>query len=678
MTQASIRSYLIRWAFMVPCGGLLWCTPPAIADHWPTRRYDAGRAATSPDILPEKLVRIWEYDFYLSLDESPGAKDGEPPPKKTPQELDDAITKSNLFFEETARPLPRANTGEEIYEPIIHGETVVLIHPDTGRITALNADDGELKWEHSLETPIRFLPVATDTGLLITACENGIVHCLALADGEPKWEFDAVAALRSKGSDRAESSSSMPVAKGPVVQGDKLYFAIGGWPFSGVYLFDVTIADVPDGGEPLFRFTEIPDHRNRGYLAAAGDNIFIPQGSDSAIAFDVKTGDLNPLEYETLGFIGEDLSAAGNWLIQGNHLIDLTTMQSERIGDGGGIFRLGELATELFFARGKKIVGARLFGATRYTAQSEAAGGAPSKTVMWQMPQRVIFDTFSDTQKERWTAGPLKADMVVAGRVFGRWGNALFAADIPDEGEPPVVSWSTVIDAVPISLAAADNKLFVMTVEGKLIVLSMEDTIHGADVVVNEEAAEDEKKADASMYTVLDDHAPEITEPLDTEVNSEPQVDLEAMPLLNLPPDELADTIYSDSPPDLIDPILPSDTPLNPGINYPDNYPSDPSGGGGGGNSPVISGGGGGGGGGGFPIYGGDGGDGDGGGGGGGGGGGFPDPLIVDPPDDTPDDDPPTIGDPTNPVPEPSTGILMLLAIIVCTRCRVVRPRQDN
>ena len=99
---------------------------------------------------------------------------------------------------------------------------------------------------------------------------------------------------------------------------------------------------------------------------------------------------------------------------------------------------------------------------------------------MWQMPQKVISDTFfGKRRKERWVSGKLKADIVVAGRVFGRWGNALFAADIPDEGEQPEVSWSTVIDAVPISLAAADNKLFVMTVEGKLIVLSMEDTISG-------------------------------------------------------------------------------------------------------------------------------------------------------------------------------------------------------
>ena len=73
-------------------------------------------------------------------------------------------------------------------------------------------------------------------------------------------------------------------------------------------------------------------------------------------------------------------------------------------------------------------------------------------------------------------------------------GNALFAADIPGEGETPEVSWSTVIDAVPISLAAADDKLFVMTVEGKLIVLSMEDTIYGSEIIVDNERAGSRKK----------------------------------------------------------------------------------------------------------------------------------------------------------------------------------------
>ena len=97
-------------------------------------------------------------------------------------------------------------------------------------------------------------------------------------------------------------------------------------------------------------------------------------------------------------------------------------------------------------------------------------------------------------QKERWVSGNLRADIVVGGKVFGRWGNAVFAANIPDEGETPEVSWSTVIDAVPISLAAAGNKLFVMTVEGKLIVLSMEDAIHGSEIIVNPQEPVTEKK----------------------------------------------------------------------------------------------------------------------------------------------------------------------------------------
>jgi outer membrane protein assembly factor BamB len=479
--------------FLTLCGVLWFFSPPAAADHWPARKYDAGRSGASNDILPEKLVRIWEYDFHLQLEEEPSAEDAEPPPQKTPEELRDAITHSNLFFEETERSLPRTNTGEEIYEPIVQGETVILIHPDTGRVTALNADDGEVKWEQTLEATIRFMPVATENETVIVACDDGTVHCLTLSDGTPQWEFDAVAALRRKSSQLTESTT-MPIAKGPVVLGGKLYFAIGGWPFSGVFLFDVTITDVPPGETPTYQFLELSDRRQRGYLAAAGDKLFISQGSEPAIVLNAATSDLDSLQYDTLSFVGHDLSTAGNWLIQGDHLVDLSTMHSERIGPGGGIFREAELATELFFAQGKRIVGVRLFGGARYTAISESQNAAPTKTVLWQIDQQAIFDTFSDVQKERWVSGNLRADIVVGGKVFGRWGNAVFAANIPDEGETPEVSWSTVIDAVPISLAAAGNKLFVMTVEGKLIVLSMEDAIHGSEIIVNPQEPVTEKK----------------------------------------------------------------------------------------------------------------------------------------------------------------------------------------
>ena len=98
-------------ALFLTLWGVLWFfSPPAAADHWPARKYDAGRSGASNDILPEKLVRIWEYDFHLQLEEEPSAEDAEPPPQKTPEELRDAITHSNLFFEETERSLPRTNT----------------------------------------------------------------------------------------------------------------------------------------------------------------------------------------------------------------------------------------------------------------------------------------------------------------------------------------------------------------------------------------------------------------------------------------------------------------------------------------------------------------------------------------------------------------------------------------
>ena len=99
-------------AFTLAC----WVAPqPAAAENWAPAGYDAGRAGVSPDILPENLVRIWDYDFYLALDEEAPSDSEEPPPKPTPQELQAAITESNLFFEEGERTLPRTDTGEEIW-----------------------------------------------------------------------------------------------------------------------------------------------------------------------------------------------------------------------------------------------------------------------------------------------------------------------------------------------------------------------------------------------------------------------------------------------------------------------------------------------------------------------------------------------------------------------------------
>ena len=323
----------------------------------------------------------------------------EPPPKPTPQELQAAITESNLFFEEGERTLPRTDTGEEIYEPIIQGETVVLVHPDTGRVTGLHADDGELKWEQSLDTTIRFMPVATENGSVIVACDNGSIYCLALADGAVLWEFDAVAALRRKNS-KVGDSATMPICKGPVILDTKLYFAIGGWPFDGVFLFDVDIDDVEPGGTPTHRFTELVDRRHRGYLVASGDRILVPQGNAPAMLFSATSGEVESLDYDSVGITGTELATLGNWLIHGDHLIDIGTSSTEKIGIGRGILRESELSTDLYFASGRRIIGSKLFGGARYTAMLSSAASA--RNVIWQLNQQAIIETFSEVDLERW------------------------------------------------------------------------------------------------------------------------------------------------------------------------------------------------------------------------------------------------------------------------------------
>ena len=58
---------------------------------------------------------------------------------------------------------------------------------------------------------------------------------------------------------------------------------------------------------------------------------------------------------------------------------------------------------------------------------------------------------------------------------------------------------------------------------------------------------------------------PDVTEPLKNPL----EIGDETLPLLNLPPEKLAETIYSSAPPDTAPPLVSNNTPLNPGRYLP-------------------------------------------------------------------------------------------------------------
>ncbi len=102
----------------------LSCSISAGAD-WPQYRYDGGRTAATPESLPAMMHLQWTRDL--------------PPPRPAfPGEI-------RLRYDAT-------------YEPVAAGKMMFVPSMVTDSVTALDADNGQSRWQFFAEGPVRFAP----------------------------------------------------------------------------------------------------------------------------------------------------------------------------------------------------------------------------------------------------------------------------------------------------------------------------------------------------------------------------------------------------------------------------------------------------------------------------------------------------------------------------------------
>lgn len=102
---------------------------------------------------------------------------------------------------------------------------------ETERVICMDPGSGRLLWQWEYKTAYGDLdynngPRATPTvsdGFVYTLGASGIIHCLSLAEGKKAWSLDCEARLQAKRPIWGHASSA-------VVQGDLVYFHIGGRP----------------------------------------------------------------------------------------------------------------------------------------------------------------------------------------------------------------------------------------------------------------------------------------------------------------------------------------------------------------------------------------------------------------------------------------------------------------
>ena len=403
--------------------------PLAKAGEWPMWRYDAQRSAASPDELPPALSLYWTREL----------------PKLTP-----------AWPDQPKMPFDAA------YEPIVVGQRLLVGSSHDCSVTAYDTRSGAELWTFFADGPVRFAPLAHQQRVYFVS-DDGYLYCLKLADGSLVWRFRGGPSDRKVlGNERM--ISTWPARGAPVIADGKVYFAAGIWPFMGIFLHaldaqtgEVVWTNDGDGS----RYMKQPHNSDsfagvapQGPLVAIGDKLLIPGGRSVPACYDRHTGKMiyYQLAENAKRGGGFTVAAADRVFFNGGSAFDLET--EKQLGDVGDYVALAD--GQLYDAEGGRIREFDLAGSSFQEKETIDRKGKKGTSVSWSI-------------KEYAKAGsPPVTAMIKAGcRLYVGSQGKLLALRLPlDAGGENEPVWEIDVEGTPVSLVAADDKLFASTLEG--------------------------------------------------------------------------------------------------------------------------------------------------------------------------------------------------------------------
>jgi outer membrane protein assembly factor BamB len=402
-------------------------SPPAGHD-WPMARFDAARSAASPQELTLPLHLQWVREY---------------PPLRP------------------AWPDQPKMQFDAAYDPVVSGQTLYVGSSGTDSVTALDTATGNEKWRFVADGPVRFAPLCWE-GRVYFVADDGYLYCLDAAGGGLLWKFRGGPSDRKiLGNERL--ISSWPARGAPVIADGTLYFAASIWPFMGVFIhaLDARTGEVvwTNDGDGC-TYMKQPHNADsfagvapQGPLVVAGDRLLIPGGRSVPACYDRRTGKL--LHYrladnaKTGG--GSEVSAGGNVFLNGGVAFDLETGDS--LGAAGDQV---VAADNVLFAAGAAGVQALDLKAA-VPVETPDRKGNPVRRIPWPLPQLATAEL------------PRLTDLVQAGsRLFAATESEVLAIDLPLETGKPAVAWRAPVEGKPVRLLAADNRLFAVTLQGRI------------------------------------------------------------------------------------------------------------------------------------------------------------------------------------------------------------------
>jgi len=482
----SCRLWLLLWtlASFVP---LRVC-----AADWPQWRYDAYRAAFSPEQLPPQMTLRWVREFSARV-----------------PAWEDPLNRDLMPF-------------DAVFEPVVLGNKMFVGFNDSDKLLALDIATGRELWRFYADGPVRLPPVAWQ-GKVYFVSDDGFLYCVNAETGALVWKFRGGPSER-KALGNSRLISAWPARGGPVIRDGVVYFAASIWPFMGTFIYALDAATgkvvwVNDGTGAQFikqphNAPSFAGVAPQGALVATEKLLLVPGGRSVPAAFDRATG----------RFVYFQLAESGKGT--GGSVVMATEKDFFVHTRGRGV-RAHELATgkKSAFLFNEPVLSAnrsycaadcsagfaacleaeQKFQAAQYaelkacgelmdareTADEKAikrAHAAWEKAVKQAQQARAVWDqarkgapstaarvvqAWKPDKTLDWEiAADASGDLIGAGgRLYAAGSNTVVAISLPQPGERPSLVGSQPVPGTVRRLLAANGMLFAVTLEGRILAL---------------------------------------------------------------------------------------------------------------------------------------------------------------------------------------------------------------
>jgi len=411
--------------------GVLFAVPPtAQASDWPMWRGDALRSGSSTDELPRRLSLAWTTQYS---------------PRQSA--WDDPLNHDLMPF-------------ERVFEPIVVGQTMLIGFNDSDKLVALDTASGEERWRFYTEGPVRLAPAAY-AGNVYFVSDDGYLYCLSIADGSLQWKYRGGPSDRKLIGNR-RLISMWPARGAPVIRDGVVYFAASIWPMMGTFIYALDaetgkVEWINDGTGAQF---VVQPHNNpafagiapQGPMVATDDALLVSGGRSVPACFDRKTG---KFRYYHLAANGK----RGGSSVFANEKFFFSHEREGRFSRFG--LRKGDKLESSRGTRKRKKKGKENTG-VQPVVTSDAIYYSGDSIIKWNL------------RSLRTPAWEIKADatgdMILAGtRLYAAGKNSITVLQLASGTRSPTIAGRTAVDGKVRRLLAADDKLFAVTLDGRIM-----------------------------------------------------------------------------------------------------------------------------------------------------------------------------------------------------------------